>query len=188
MSDIENAQARRQPIAYAHTVNSLIRKYREMTGLSQQQLADLSTELLESGTEGLDRDFTQSAIARWERDPRDGGSARMRVEKLREDTIRALAIVLQHAMLLNGFEAIRVSEIEKQLSIANNRRADPKEVDSFALEVTAIMTVWPRWLRDLAQNTIREVLKGMDAIYLREREKNKARQADTTQSRDSGSK
>jgi transcriptional regulator with XRE-family HTH domain len=167
---------------YSFTVNQLMKRYREMTGLSQQQLADLSTEMLENSAEGLDRDFTQSAIARWESDPRDGSSPRKRVEKLRPDTIKALAVVLQRAMIDNGFDTVRVSEIEKQLTIANNRRADPKEIDPFAIEITSLMMPWPKWLKDIAQNTIREILQGMDTILMKERERLRAK----TQERDNG--
>lgn len=138
-----------------------------MAQLSQDELARLSVALVTEGI--LDHSFTQSAIARWEKDPADGANARRRVAKLREETIDTLAILFEQALIRAGYEGADRQELAKHLHTANNRRVDPRQVSRFALEMDALMSPWPRWLREMAQDTIRQTLQGMNRVYERYR-------------------
>lgn len=154
--------------SYHFTINGLLRSYRELTGLSQDQLAALSVELMRRGD--LDRHFTQSAIARWEKDPTDGGDPSLRVKKLQDHILVSYATLLEHALRRVGFEGADQADLLKHLRIANERKVVANQVSQFALEIDALMAPWPRWLKEMAQKTIREVLVGMGQIYERYRQ------------------
>jgi len=151
--------------SYRFTVNGLLRTYREQAGFSQEQLAAFSEDLLLRGL--LDRSFSQSAIARWEKDPNDGASPENRVRKLQSHILESYAVLLEHALRRAGYESARADELLKHLRIANERRVTAREVSPFALEVDALMAAWPRWLRDMAQQAVRTTLTGMGQVYER---------------------
>ncbi len=152
---------------YAFSINQMIRSYREMAKLSQEGLASLSMELYNAGI--LDNYITQPQIARWERDPFDGAPRQRRVKRLADHSIAALSILLQHALQRAGFEAASAGELADYLHAANDRYYNPKQASAFALEIDSLMSPWPSWWRQMAQESVRTMLLSMRAIYERYR-------------------
>lgn len=125
-----------------------------MAGLSQDGLAALSKRLCEAGT--LDRSFSQSQIARWEKPAR--------IDRLQEDSIDALAVLLADALQRAGYDGAQSKELRRHLIAANVRFIEARQVSVFALEMDALMSPWPRWIKEIARHTIRQILIGTDSI------------------------
>lgn len=136
------------------SISTLLKDYRLMAGLSQDGLAALSGELLAAGE--LDRAFPQSQIARWENPER--------IERLREESITALAVLLAHALHQAGYDGAKAQELRRHLIAANQGFIEARTVSVFALEMDALMSPWPRWIKDIARHTIRQILIGTDSI------------------------
>lgn len=136
------------------SISALLRDYRLMAGLSQDALAALSADLYDQGV--LDRAISQSQIARWEKPDR--------IERLREDSIEVMAALLATALQQAGYDGAKAKELKRFLEAANLQFADVRTVSVFALEMDALMSPWPNWIKEIIRHVIRQMLLGTDSI------------------------
>ncbi len=141
------------------SINQLLRAYRELARLSQNELAGLSADLYAEGV--LDAFYTQPAIARYE------AQGDTRTKRLRAETIRNLSALFERALRNAGFNEVEAANLAGFLQAANEQPFNPRYASDFALEVDANLAIFPLWLREIARENIRTSLSSMRDIYLR---------------------
>jgi transcriptional regulator with XRE-family HTH domain len=109
-----------------HALSSIIRRYRTMTGLSQNELSALTFELAE-------QEIVTSGIMQQHLSRLENGVAPM------PGTLHTLAVVLAHAMRSAGFEEADADELHKHLLNANRLHVGSREVSPQAVEIDAIL-------------------------------------------------
>lgn len=109
-----------------HTLANTIRRYRTMSGMSQNELADLSTRLAAEGV--VVGPLMQQHLSRLE-----NGVAPM------PGTLHTLAVTLAHAMREAGFDEVDADDLHKHLLNANRLHVTSYDVPQEAVELAAIL-------------------------------------------------
>lgn len=130
------AMSRPQRPVIHFTIGDYLKSWRDMAGLSQSELADLSYQLFEDGV--ITTRYTQGLISRMEKSVHPD---------MRDHNLTAICTVLAVALQRAGHEDVQAEDLIKALRSVKRKRPGPGEVDETVLRFNALLQGYPAIVR-----------------------------------------